>query len=93
MGVVSLPSCKYYWAQELRYSPIVDVMPCNHFQELLQCLHFVENNNIDKNDKLAKIKPSIKAVCNECVKVEPEELHSIDEQIIPSKMKFSSIHQ
>ena len=93
MGVVSLASYKHYWARERRYSPVADVMPRNRVQELLQYLHFVDNNNIDKNDKLVKIKPIIEAVRNACVKVEPEEFHSIDEQIIPSKTKFSSVRQ
>ena len=67
-------------------------MSRNRFQQLFQYLHFLDNNNIDKNDKLDKITPS-EAVRNEFVKVEPDEFHSIDEQIIPSKTKFSSIHQ
>ena len=89
MGVVLLLS--YYWARELRYSPIADVMGRNCFQQLLQCLHFVNNNNINKNDKLAKIKTIIEAVRNQCVKFEPKEFHSINEQTIPLKTKFSSI--
>ena len=56
-------------------------------------MDFIKNNNIDKNDKLAIIKPSIEDVCNEFLKIEPKEFHSIDKQIIPSKTKFSSIHQ
>ena len=90
--MVLLPSYKHYWAPELRYSQKA-VMPHHLFQQLLQYLDFIKNNNIDKNDKLAIIKPSIEDVCNEFVKVEPKEFHSIDKQIIPSKTKFSSIHQ
>ena len=30
---------------------------------------------------------------NEYVKVEPEEFHSVDEQIIPSKTKYTKIRQ
>ena len=68
-------------------------MPLNLFQQLLQYLHFVDNNNIDKKDKLAKIKPIIETVRNKCVKFEPKEFHSIDKQIISWKKKFSSIRQ
>lgn len=89
MDVVLLPSYKQHWAWELRYSPVADVMPRNCFQQLLPDY----NNNIDKNDKLAKMKPIIEAAHNESEKVEPEEFLSIDEQIIPSKTKFSSICQ
>ena len=64
-------------------------MPGNCFQQLLQYC----NNNIDKNDKLVKTKPIIEAVRDEFEKVEPEGFLSINEQIIPSKTKFSSIWQ
>ena len=50
MGIVSLPSYKYYWSQQLRYSPVADVMSRNRFQLLLENLHFVNNDEIDKND-------------------------------------------
>ena len=35
----------------------------------------------------------IEAVRNECVKVTPEEYHYVDEQIIPSKTKYTKIRQ
>ena len=44
-------------------------------------------------DKLAKIRPIVDIVRNQCTEVEPEEYHSVDEQIIPSKTKFSRIRQ
>ena len=68
-------------------------MPRNCYHLLSSNLHFVNNDTIDPSDKLAKIRPIIEAVRNECVKIEPEEHHSVDEQIIPSKTKFSSIMQ
>ena len=55
MGIVSLPSIANYWSRELRYPAIADVMPRNRFQQLLKYLHFVDNNTIDKSDKLAKV--------------------------------------
>ena len=93
MGIVKLPQYRLYWSQQLRYPPVADVMSCNRFQQLMENLHFINNDDIDKNDKLAKITPIINAVRDECIKVEPEEHHSVDEQIIPSKTKFSSIHE
>ena len=44
-------------------------------------------------DKLFKIKPVINSVRNQCLKVMPEEVHSIDEQIIPAKTTYSGIRQ
>ena len=93
IGIVSLPSYKCHWSQQLRYSPVVDVMSRNWFQLFLENLHFVNNYEIDKNDKLAKIRPIVDIVHNQCIEVEPEEYHSMDEQIIPSKTKFLSIWQ
>ena len=66
-------------------------MSRNRFQLLLEIFYFVNNDEIDKNDKLAKITPIVDIVRNQCIEVEPEEYHSVDEQIIPSKRKFSSI--
>ena len=88
MGIASLPYYKCYWLQQLRYSPVADVMSRNRFQLLLENLHFVNNDETDKNDKLAKIRPIVDIVHNHCIEVEPEEYHSVDEQIIPSKNKI-----
>ena len=93
MGIVSLSSYANYWSRELRYPPVVEVISRNRYQELIRYLHFVDNTTVNKRNKLGKIKPVIEAVRNECIKIEPEEFQNIDEQIIPSKTKFSSIRQ
>ena len=93
MGIVQLPSYRLYWSQSFRYETIAQVMPKNRFQELLNNLHFVNNLEIEKDDKLAKVRPFINAVREERIKVEPEEYHSVDEQIIPSKTKYSVLRQ
>ena len=58
-------------------------------------LHVVDNDTLfDKEtDKLAKIRPMIEARRNQCVKVTPEEYHSVGEQIIPSKTKRRKVRQ
>ena len=84
---------KCYWSQQLLYHYVADVMSRNRFQLLLENFHFVNNDEIDKNDKLAEIRPIVDIVCNQCIEIEPEEYHCVDEQIIPSKIKFSSIRQ
>ena len=95
MGVVNLPSYTNYWSTNLRYPPIADVMPRKRFELIRRYLHVVDNNDYDEltDDKLFKIRPLIEAVRDECVKVEPEEYQSVDEQIIPSKTKFSKVRQ
>ena len=91
IAIVSLPS--YKCPQQLQYSPVADVMSHNQFQMLLENIHFVNNHEIDKNNKLAKIRPIVDIVCNQCIEVELEDYHSVEEQIIPSKTKFSGIQQ
>ena len=93
MGIVDLPSHKLYWSSNLRYEPIASVLPRNRYQTLTTNLHFANNLDIAADDKLAKICPIIDMVQDMCVKIEPEEYHSVDEQIIPTKTKFSSIQQ
>lgn len=94
MGIVKLPTYFHFWSQTLRYPGIADHMSRNRFSSLKRFLHFVDNNaDNDSNDKLAKVRPVIDAVRDCCVLVEPEEFHSIDEQIIPSKTKYSKIRQ
>ena len=71
IAIVSLPSSKC--SQQLQYSPVADVMSHNQFQLLLENLHFVNNDEIDKNDKLAKIRSIVDIVCNQCIEVELED--------------------
>ena len=47
------------------------------------------NNTENLNDKLFKMRPLLDLVRNNCIKIEPERNHSIDEQIIPAKTKCS----
>ena len=51
------------------------------------------NDRINAQDKLAKIRPSISMVRDDFVNIEPEEYNSVDEQIISLKAKYSSIRQ
>ena len=94
MGIAKFPSYLDYWNRMLGYPCIADVMPRNRFSELRRYLHFVDNNAPhDNGDKLFKISPIIEAVRKECMKIEPEEYQSVDEQIIPSRTKHSKIRQ
>ena len=68
-------------------------MPCNCFQESLRYLHFVKNDSINTQGKLAKVPSFISIVQDEFVKIEPEEYNLFDEQVIPLKAKYSSIMQ
>ena len=56
-------------------------MPRNGYELQRRYLHFVDQDiEHDANDKLFKIKPILEAVRKECVKVELEEFHEVDEK-------------
>ena len=90
MGILQLPSYKLYWSQNLLCPRIAGVMPRNCYQELLRYLHFLNNDSINTQDKLAKIRPLISMVREEFVKTEPEEYNSV---FIPSKANYLSLRQ
>ena len=52
-----------------------------------------QDTEYDANEKLFKIKPILEAARKECVKVEPEEFHSVDGQIIPSRTRYTKVRQ
>ena len=93
MGIIDLPSYILYWSNEMRYPAIADIMPLKRFQSIRKFLHFADNTLNDLSDKLFKVRPIIESVRKQCVLISPEECHSMDEQIIPSKTKFSKIRQ
>ena len=95
MGIAKVPNCRLLWSKDLRFPQIADVIPLGCFELLKRSLYVVDNAtyNRENDDKLFKIRPLIEAVRNECIEVEPEEYHSVDEQIIPSKTKRSKIRQ
>ena len=69
-------------------------MPRNYYELLKHYIDFVDQETeYDANDKLFKIKPILEAARKECVKVEPEEFHSVDEQIIPSRTRYTKVRQ
>jgi hypothetical protein len=78
----------------MRYSAVADQMPLKRYEKLRSHLHFVDNSGMEGNSsKLAETQPVIDIVREQCLKVSPEESHSVDEQIIPAKTKFSGIRQ
>ena len=86
-----------YWAAEIRYPKIADIMSNYRYKLLRRYFYVVDNTKKDreanKNYKVFKIRPVTEAVRDNCQKTEPEPIHSIDEQIIPTKTKDSGIRQ
>lgn len=72
-------------------------MSVNRYKLLREYLHV--SNSLEKDNpknvgnKLFKIQPVLDHVRENCLLIEPEVVHSIDEQIIPAKTKYSGIRQ
>ena len=83
MGIMELPVYDMYWPK------IADVMSNKRYKQLCKCIHVVDTttreNLENKNNKLFKIRPILEGMSANCIKIEPEEVQSIDKQIIPEK--------
>jgi len=97
MGIVRMPGVRYYWENATRYPPVADVIARNRFQKLLTVFHFVDNFSITDEmkagDRLWKLRPWLEAFRQNCLKVTPEEVNSIDEMMVPYKGRTSGIKQ
>ena len=93
MAIVKMPQCKMFWSPEFRYERVFMAMALKRYETLRNFLHVNDNdsrnNPENSNDKLFKVRPLLDLVRNNCIKTEPEKSHSIDEQITPTKTKFS----
>ncbi|KAM4552082.1 piggyBac transposable element-derived protein 1-like [Odontesthes bonariensis] len=93
MTIVRMPSYRMYWQTATRYDPIATVMGRKRFDHLRTYIHMNDNTNMKQKgepgyDPLFKVRPVLEKVRANCLKVEPEENHAIDEQMIPFKGKI-----
>ena len=67
-------------------------MSTKRFKQLQKYVDVIDNTTKDKpgnkNDKLFKIRPVTEAVRKNSMTIEPEPVHSIDEQIILAETNF-----
>ena len=91
MSIVKLPRYEMYCNLETRVEQVTSLFSlkcCEKLRELLQVVdNAVKEKEENKDDRLFKVKPLLDAVRANCLKIEPERIHSIDEQIIPDKTK------
>ena len=94
MSIVKMPNYEMYWENQTQYEQVASVMPSKRYEKIRQ---FLVNNNTrkdesgNKDNQLYKVQPVIEGVQQNCLKIEQEICHSIDEQIIPAKTKCSGI--
>ena len=58
-GYNPLGSKRDYWStgDDLRNKAIYDAMRRDRFEVIMKCLHFKDNDTLNKNDKYSKIRP------------------------------------
>lgn len=86
MGLVHVPDIVQYWSKDTLYKNtfISKIMSRDRFLILLKCLHFSNNLEDQKIDKLYKIKPILKPILENFEKyLTPGESMIIDESMVP----------
>lgn len=83
-GIIKLPSVRNYWAQSVTGLPFVkDAISRDRFLKVKQFIHVCNNNELDPNNKFAKIVPFNAILNRKCMQFGVFAHHlSIDEQMI-----------
>ena len=95
MSVFKMPSYRMFWSNATRYPTVADCMSRKRFDTLRTYVHMNDNVNLKEKgqpgyDPCFKFRPVYyDKVRGNCLKVENEEVHSIDEQIIPFKGRLA----
>ena len=97
MSMIKLPQVRMYWTKKTQVSSISNIMSGYRFEKIRQYFHCNGNSkNVQSSDpnydKLFKVRPVMNSVLKKYRQIAPEEVHCIDEQIIPTKGR-SSIKQ
>ena len=92
MGIIKYPQYRIYWSPGTRIPAIADVMPLARLEKIKRFFHLNNNSEMPKQgeegfDKLFKVRPMIDSIVTKCRAVSPEESHSVDEQMIPTKAR------
>ena len=93
MSIVKRPRYEMYWSLETSVEQVTSLFSLKRYKKICEFLHAVDNTEKEKEeskgDRPCKVKPLLDAVRANCLKMEPERINSIDEQIIQAKTKRS----
>jgi hypothetical protein len=85
-GIVTVPRYRMYWSTKTLFPLVADAMSQKRFEKVKRYLHFNDNSaETNVGDKLSKVRSLIEKVRANCLAVEPEVYHSVDEQMIATK--------
>ena len=85
-GYSPMPRQDMYWQmRDDSYNRLVsNLMTKNEFEATKQYLHLADNDNLDKTDKFAKVRPLFDAINKQCKEnYKPTQHVSVDESMVP----------
>lgn len=91
-GYNELPSKRMYWdtKSDVRNDLVADAMRRNRFENILRFLHCVDNDNLNPNDKLWKIRPVVDIIKRNCLEhYIPQQQLAYDESMVKYYGKHS----
>lgn len=85
-GYIPLPRRRMFWenAEDSRNEAVSSALSINRFEEILSCLHLADNDHLNTNDKMAKIRPLL-SMLNERYLLfwPPTQNVNVDESMVP----------
>ena len=84
-GYIPYPRRSMYWemSSDNRNTIVASLSTRNRFLDVLQYLHFADNNNLNPSDKFSKVNPLFKMINDSCLQnFIPEKNVSIDESMV-----------
>jgi Transposase IS4 len=94
MGVLKFQSYCMYWATATRIPAIADLLSKKEFETIKSYIHFNDNTKMPERGSadyvpIYNVLPFIESLRLNCLKVDPEEKHCVDEIIFPTKTRWS----
>ena len=84
-GYHTLPSRRLYWSMDddVRVDLVAKAMSRDRFEEILRFLHFTDNQTLNKEDKMAKLRPLMNHLNKKFAMAYPMDQHlALDEAMI-----------
>ncbi|XP_030747121.1 piggyBac transposable element-derived protein 3-like [Sitophilus oryzae] len=85
-GYVSVPRRRMFWenSSDCHNNIVSNSMSRNRFEHILSNIHCCDNNNLDKNDRFAKVRPFFDKINSRFLDFAPiDEFHCVDEAMVP----------
>ena len=63
------PRTCMYWESNafVHWSPLTNIMSRNRFDEVMACFHLCDNDNLDRSDKMSKVRPFLNLINKRCL--------------------------